>query len=294
VRADVFKKVGILNERFFLHWDDVDFCARVREAGYKVVAVIDSPVYHGVEKGYSSTGIYYDLRNALLYFSKRPISMGSMLSIFKVLLNVCNSMHFFRLLGNKEISWYIFRSLKDFLQGRFGKAPTLPDVSSIKTSDTYSSDKELAECKKVIVFAVGSQADITGAIEKIVNLEPHASITLAVSTDRVGAYQHIEGIDHFMHFNLAREQLTKRLTNAMKVLLANYDYGISAGTGFTVPYAFFVRKNFVYDGKDGSIRRTKVSLSELWKLPVAIILGALTALCLIIPALVKAVRYRAT
>lgn len=292
VRADVFKKVGILDERFFLHWDDVDFCARVREAGHKVVAVMDSKVYHGVEKGYSSTGIYYDLRNALLYFSKRPGSIKRMVSIFKVVLNASNLMFYFCFLKNKQMNWFVSRSVKDFLQGRFGKAPTSPEISTIQNSELLPPDK-LHGCNKVIVFAVGSQADITRAIGKIANLAPHASITLAVSTDRVGAYSHIQSISHFIEFNLAREGLRKGLINAMKILFANYDYGISAGTEFTIPYAFFVRKNFVYEGMDDSLRSTNISIINIWKLPVATILGVLKALCFVFPVLFKASKYRA-
>jgi len=37
VRRDVLERIGLLDERFFLYYEDVDLCARARVAGYRVV-----------------------------------------------------------------------------------------------------------------------------------------------------------------------------------------------------------------------------------------------------------------
>jgi GT2 family glycosyltransferase len=37
VRADVFRKVGLLDGRYFINYDDADFGLRARAAGYRVV-----------------------------------------------------------------------------------------------------------------------------------------------------------------------------------------------------------------------------------------------------------------
>lgn len=36
-RRDVLKRIGLLDERFFLYYEDVDLCARARAAGYRVI-----------------------------------------------------------------------------------------------------------------------------------------------------------------------------------------------------------------------------------------------------------------
>ncbi|WP_177193557.1 glycosyltransferase family 2 protein [Thermodesulforhabdus norvegica] len=46
VRRDVFEKMGGFDERFVNGYEDVDFCLRVREAGYRVVYTPKSVVYH--------------------------------------------------------------------------------------------------------------------------------------------------------------------------------------------------------------------------------------------------------
>ena len=75
VKTDVLKKIGIMDERMFLHWDDIDLCLRCKRAGYKVVATKNSVIYHGVEKSIPPVFLYYDTRNALICMSKHLNSM---------------------------------------------------------------------------------------------------------------------------------------------------------------------------------------------------------------------------
>lgn len=46
VRNDVFKQLGGLDEDFFAHMEEIDFCWRVKRAGMKVMAQPNSTVYH--------------------------------------------------------------------------------------------------------------------------------------------------------------------------------------------------------------------------------------------------------
>ena len=46
VRASLWKKLGGLDERFFAHMEEIDFCWRAQLAGYKVTVVPESLVWH--------------------------------------------------------------------------------------------------------------------------------------------------------------------------------------------------------------------------------------------------------
>jgi GT2 family glycosyltransferase/serine acetyltransferase len=46
IRREVFERVGYFDEGFFLYFEEVDFCKRVRDAGYDVAFVADAPVTH--------------------------------------------------------------------------------------------------------------------------------------------------------------------------------------------------------------------------------------------------------
>jgi hypothetical protein len=72
VRAEVFKRVGFLDESFFLYWDDMDFAVRAGRAGYKVYAVSDSRVWHnlGTSNKKNLLPTYYFWRNRIRFFLK--------------------------------------------------------------------------------------------------------------------------------------------------------------------------------------------------------------------------------
>jgi hypothetical protein len=66
VSKQVVEKIGLLNEDFFLYEEDAEFCYRITEAGYDIIYVPDSVIYHKVS---ASTGQgspisqFYSVRN---------------------------------------------------------------------------------------------------------------------------------------------------------------------------------------------------------------------------------------
>ncbi len=54
VKADVFRRVGGLDERFFAYLEDVEFCLRARLAGFRVLYVPEAIALH--EGGASTSG----------------------------------------------------------------------------------------------------------------------------------------------------------------------------------------------------------------------------------------------
>lgn len=46
VRTDLYLKVGGLDEDFFAHMEEIDLCWRIHLAGYRVMVIPQSRVYH--------------------------------------------------------------------------------------------------------------------------------------------------------------------------------------------------------------------------------------------------------
>lgn len=68
VKREVFERVGLMDEAFFLYFEEVDWSLKVHQAGYRILAVPSSVVWHEVSAtlGASSPVIdYYMLRNQL-------------------------------------------------------------------------------------------------------------------------------------------------------------------------------------------------------------------------------------
>ena len=81
VRREVFEKVGLFNSKLFpIHYDEGDFCLRVRKAGYKVMVVPTAKVWHDIplpKQSRASTlhltsplRAYYASRNRIVFHWK--------------------------------------------------------------------------------------------------------------------------------------------------------------------------------------------------------------------------------
>lgn len=46
IRSDVFKKIGLLDERFFLYYEDIVFCLKAKKAGFSLAVEPKSIIFH--------------------------------------------------------------------------------------------------------------------------------------------------------------------------------------------------------------------------------------------------------
>lgn len=80
VRADVWKSLGGLDDRFFAHMEEIDLCWRMQLAGMKVTVVPQSLVYHlggGTLPQNSPQKLYLNYRNNILLLDKNlPRTIG--------------------------------------------------------------------------------------------------------------------------------------------------------------------------------------------------------------------------
>lgn len=73
VRRKAIDDVGLLDERYFIYWEDADWCRRMWSKGWKVIYFPEVSLYHFVGKSSISRplrSIYYFHRSSYLYFDK--------------------------------------------------------------------------------------------------------------------------------------------------------------------------------------------------------------------------------
>ena len=75
ISRDVLQAVGMLDERFFFGWEDVDLCVRAARKGFKVLFVPESSIWHkgfGINKRDRLMGmpVYYATRGQFLFMDK--------------------------------------------------------------------------------------------------------------------------------------------------------------------------------------------------------------------------------
>lgn len=135
VKRQVVEKIGLLNEDYFINYDDVDWNTRARAAGYKVIYLPAAHMWHKVSAAMgvaSPRTTYYMTRNGLLFFSTHAKGLARCLAVARILSDTLQTVAAWTLF--KQYHTPAFRqkraanllALRDFFTRRFGKMG--PDV----------------------------------------------------------------------------------------------------------------------------------------------------------------------
>lgn len=113
IKREILKKVGFLDNKFFLYYEDGDFSQRVKRAGYKILYVPKAMLWHENAGSGGGSGSplqdYYITRNRMLFgirFAPLRSKIALVRESFKLLIN-----------GRP---WQK-KGIKDFYIGKFGK-----------------------------------------------------------------------------------------------------------------------------------------------------------------------------
>ena len=97
VRREVLEKVGMLSPEFFLIWEEIDWCYRIRKAGYSCLFVPTARVWHKISSSFAEGNRgpmvrYFYFRNRLLFQKrhfpeKKGLPKGEFLDLLKINLN---------------------------------------------------------------------------------------------------------------------------------------------------------------------------------------------------------------
>lgn len=116
IKKQVFEKIGLFDEKFFLYYEDADFAFRAKKAGFKIMYIPQAKVFHANAK---TTGLgsslqdYFITRNRMLFASKF-LPLRTQFALLR---------EAFRNFSNKTRR----QALTDFLTGNFGKGSFIHD-----------------------------------------------------------------------------------------------------------------------------------------------------------------------
>ena len=121
--------VGLLDEDFYLYFEDVEWCYRARQRGFSVLAVPQAVVYHPDTRARdpdSPSVTYYSARNSLLFAKKHRLGyavaarmwLGHLRSLASWSLRP-------RWRRKRRQRDALAKALRDFVRGRWGAAPSL-------------------------------------------------------------------------------------------------------------------------------------------------------------------------
>ena len=73
LRREVIEKIGLLDPRFFIYYEETDWCVRAHRAGWRILYVPSARLWHKVSAAMGTTSPatdYYMNRNVLLFLAK--------------------------------------------------------------------------------------------------------------------------------------------------------------------------------------------------------------------------------
>lgn len=114
IKIEVFQKIGLLDDKFFMYLEDADFCQRAKRNNFKLAFIPFSKIWH-INAGSSKSGgdlqQYFLTRNRLL-FGLRYATLKTKLALLK--------QSFFQILSKDTPKWQR-QGILDFYLRKFAK-----------------------------------------------------------------------------------------------------------------------------------------------------------------------------
>jgi len=119
VRSNIFHAVNGLDEDFFAHMEEIDFCWRVKSLGYKIMVEPKSVIYHvggGTLPKNSARKTYLNFRNNMFLLLKN-LPKNKLLPILLLRFPLDHvAALFFLLRGHWNDTWAVYRAQLSFLR----------------------------------------------------------------------------------------------------------------------------------------------------------------------------------
>jgi GT2 family glycosyltransferase len=124
VRRPTIQQAGMLDNNFFIYWEETEWCIRIGRAGWKIVHAPQAKIWHkGVQRDYQPkpTFTYYGTRNRLMTLSKHKaplkVWMHTWFQLLRTLTSWTIKPRWRSKRNHRDAMW---RGVVDFLRHRAG------------------------------------------------------------------------------------------------------------------------------------------------------------------------------
>ena len=131
IRSSVVREMGGMDPRFFLNWEEIDWCWRLRKRGYSCLYVPEAKCWHKISRSFiggkkGAMWSYFYWRNRL-FWMERHLPKREFVFLCRKILAPQLWGHVRRALGQKgaerAVSRAILRGVFDYFFRRFGPCP---------------------------------------------------------------------------------------------------------------------------------------------------------------------------
>jgi len=228
VNLEALKKVGLMDEKFFLLWDDIDWGVKFKEHGYKVCISCDSIIYHPDFSTQRDSYLkrYYSSRNALYFFSKAKNGKYFKNS-YKRIKSIRN---FFKIVGEESQKNVVETAIKDFRKNKMGKYDDIPITFSCKWENLENFNLNEFTNKNIILIPESYKKTL-----ELLENYPNINWSIMIEDFRFEQYENLK-CKIFNYKNMLEVIKTAKKIKAYKVFVQK--------SYFHVPQAIL---NYFYD-----------------------------------------------
>jgi GT2 family glycosyltransferase len=286
VRISALEKVGTMDDRYFIFWDDMDWGLQFRKNNFRVVSVLTSVAYHPpfTEKRSAVVDFYYGYRNALLTYAKHA-GLFQRLPIYLRHIRYCLKVLFFLgLTGRSDLMRMGFAGFMDFLRGRWGGK-----TFTFKNKGTNNVRAEFQKgINKCIFLNTGNMEEIYNALKAVKVLFPDATCDLIMQDDRADIFS--REFNNIIFIKREKQgKLIYLLFLFLKVLFRNYDLAVIPN--YPSPFSFSVKRVFRYNPISDELFYSNENLKNIWKLLLSTVLGEAVSLLLLPLVYIRSLTY---
>ncbi len=133
IKPELFERVGLFDESYFLYWEEIDLCQRARRAGFKLLYLSDVVVTHrgnSTSSQHRTHRIYYMWRNQFMFAKKNYASFIRLIFLTRRVLTSLKELVDFVKIRRFDVVGAAMAGLAAGLRGETGKSSNRYAASS--------------------------------------------------------------------------------------------------------------------------------------------------------------------
>ncbi len=292
VRLSALGKVGLMDERFFIFWDDIDWGISFKKHGYKVVCVYTSVVYHDsfLEKDRGDhTNFYYGIRNPLLVYAKHFDLTKILRILIKCIPIKCMQLWYYFFTGKRFRAYLIFRAIKDFCFNQWGRCDARAVTKSYESKLLEVLIPRNERTPKILILA-GSRKENQDVRQWCSEKFKDSEIYFLIQGSRASMYK--RDFDNLISLEDEKiQQISYWGKILLRLLFQRFDVAVKPGSSIFGFLSFVAKESFCYE--NGIFLEDNQNLKHIALLPGSFLGGVIFGLGAAFVILICCRKYKA-